>query len=54
MRYRTPNIDRVAPEDLQGIPSRQAPASFSIDEALEKARAAEKQIASVTAAGGTR
>jgi arylsulfatase len=36
------------------FPPRQAPASFSIDQALEKARSAEKQIASATAAGGTR
>jgi len=36
------------------FPPRQSPSSFSIDQALEKARSAEKQIASATAAGGTR
>jgi arylsulfatase A-like enzyme len=39
---------------FQEFPPRQKPSSFSIDEALEKARAAEKQIASATSAGGMR
>jgi hypothetical protein len=50
MGYRTPNIDRVAREGalftdvgeflktFKEFPPRQKPASFSIDQALEKAR----------------
>jgi hypothetical protein len=36
---------------FQEFPPRQKPSSFSIDEALEKARRAEKQIANATGGG---
>jgi arylsulfatase len=36
---------------FQEFPPRQKPSSFSIDEALEKARRAEKQMANATGGG---
>jgi arylsulfatase len=39
---------------FKDFPPRQTPASFSIDQALEKARDAEKQLATAAGAGGSR
>jgi hypothetical protein len=58
MGYRTPNIDRLAKEgtmftDWYGQQSapRQKPSSFSVDEALDKARQQEKAMAKAVGGG---
>jgi arylsulfatase len=65
MGYRTPNIDRIAREGANLVPAqmivgeflktfkdfppRQRPASFSIDQALEKARKSQEAMSRASA-----
>jgi hypothetical protein len=63
MGYRTPNIDRIAREGAElglvseflktfaQFPPRQKPASFSVDQALEKARESEQHLAAAYGGG---